>query len=349
MQVDTPDLATAVLPALIRSNDVNMTFQIPYHNGGLVDSFVLDLQETSSSVVLQSHAVSIVKCRDPNAPNASVQMVCPLASQKGYMDCQGVEAPLGGVLGNCSGDGWLYHTQTCHYECNSGFSLSGAQPYCEYGRLSASAVCIVDNDDSGPVEDDTVVQNTDKGFCRYSEDDANTTDTDEEGCEAMDLEACAAVALSGPACVATGVCEFTASNPALTQSTDTCAPSNVAACTRYLWRTCVHPCSLQCRTTLHCVCCVFNRAVFIGSVQMDGTALACLMAGACVYTPFVAPTNQSCTATNASAVPLPNCSGWVEGEHPPEDCVGLGGGGSNCSYAPASSGTTEGCTSSHVR
>eukprot|EP01047_Picozoa_sp_COSAG01_P040080 COSAG01_NODE_3351_length_6223_cov_4.553622_1_plen_1854_part_01 len=55
--------------------------------------------------------------------------------------CSGISAPAGGQLGTCSRDGLLAHGQNCSLECNAGFTLSGTQPSCHAGNLTAAVVC----------------------------------------------------------------------------------------------------------------------------------------------------------------------------------------------------------------
>ena len=166
---DVPDASKSLAPALINSNDVNITWRSPYHNGDLVHSFRLDLRRTQTGdTLLQSHVVTIVKCRDPNAPNATARRICPLADQKGYMDCFGVSAPANGNMGTCPRDQWLLHGEACYLRCSPGYRAVGRQPSCSFGELDRSITCVADlsdqtaasDDDSQAAENGTAASNT---------------------------------------------------------------------------------------------------------------------------------------------------------------------------------------------
>eukprot|EP01048_Picozoa_sp_COSAG05_P010340 COSAG05_NODE_902_length_6664_cov_4.370754_4_plen_518_part_00 len=260
-QPDTPAVSRGLDTVLIRSNDVNMTWVTPYHNGDLIDRFVLNLHQADDSRILQSHEVSIVKCRDPNLGNATVVRVCPLDGQKGFQDCSGVLAPESGSMGNCAQDGWLYHGETCNLQCNAGFQISGLQPTCAYGKLTSTATCI-------PAVNVVVEVVEVVYYCNYTADDTNTANINEEACYAIDEKACADINLTAPACAATGVCTFVPDLDNTPQDEESCVPTDVAACE---------------------------------GVVLDGNNETCLSAGECVYTWFVPKVNATCEVTNSSA------------------------------------------------
>lgn len=215
---DVPDSATQLTPSVIRSNDINMTWVTPFHNGDLVNHYIVNLQTTAGDV-LQSHKVSVVKCRDPNAENATIRRICPLADQKGYQDCSGLQAPDHGTMGTCSSDGWLRHGSSCFLRCLPGFDLSGKQPECSYGALSVSIRCTLKVSGTGGAQDTQATP-----LCTHTADAPETAAVNEEACSATDAAACSSVALSRVACVtaAAGKCTYTPDNVNTTINEESC-------------------------------------------------------------------------------------------------------------------------------
>lgn len=139
-EADVPDSSRDVRPATINSANINMTWRAPYHNGDLVTNFRLDLNWQDD--LIASHLVTMVKCRDPDAPNVSAARICPRRDEKGYMDCFGVRPPVDGTFGNCPRHGWLRHDEACYLRCKEGLRPIGRQPSCSYGTLSSAVTCV---------------------------------------------------------------------------------------------------------------------------------------------------------------------------------------------------------------
>jgi hypothetical protein len=61
-------------------------------------------------------------------------------------DCSGIAAPANGGMGDCPLSGTLAHGESCSLHCSAGYTISGDQPSCTQGTLSAAPTCAPDID-----------------------------------------------------------------------------------------------------------------------------------------------------------------------------------------------------------
>ena len=64
-------------------------------------------------------------------------------------DCSGIAAPANGGMGDCPLSGTLAHGESCSLHCSTGYTISGDQPSCTQGTLSAAPTCAPDIDCAG--------------------------------------------------------------------------------------------------------------------------------------------------------------------------------------------------------
>ena len=312
---DVPDSSRALSSAVINSNDINMTWRAPYHNGDLVTSFRLDLKLREGNLI-DSHLVSMVKCRDPNAPNLTAVRICPRLDEKGYMDCFGVSAPANGNMGTCPRDQWLRHGEACYLRCRPNYRAVGRQPSCSYGELSSSVTCVpilvpVDPEENQD-EDEAICVGTATeipGFC------SDGTSEIQEECEAADCT---------PECEGEG-CDAGADGADGADGDD-----ESVVITPCIWTPAVTPtCDFDADTDGSAVCpsgCA-NTGACVGSVACTGTASevpsscsdgfsldqdTCESAdcdgSACEWTPAVTPTCDLDAETDGSDACLDGCT-----------------------------------------